>query len=89
MAHLYGFQELEASISEYLKAVLRVMAVCWRRISREEDSHGGGSPGRRISREEDLQLAILSTAALAFCSLILCIPDVHFIVLTVRVEYAP
>merc|ERR1719334_1221389 len=28
MAHLYGFQELETSISEYLKAVLSVRTVC-------------------------------------------------------------
>ena len=28
LAHLYGFQELETSISEYLKAVLSVRTVC-------------------------------------------------------------
>jgi len=28
MAHLYGFQELETSISEYLKAILSVRTVC-------------------------------------------------------------
>ena len=28
LAHLYGFQELESSISEYLKAVLSVRTVC-------------------------------------------------------------
>ena len=75
LAHLYGFQELETSISEYLKAVLSVRTVCliydtaslYQVISLMNEI-----PSHRDGGEDDFlhayifQLASLSTAALVF-----------------------